>query len=151
MPICYNRSTVQDSRVEWPFGYGQSYTSFAYSSLEMDDHVKTDDESFTLRFRVTNTGKRDGDEIAQLYLSPADSNLPVRKTVTIKVYTEQLGYYSHQKQRQWNIAPGNFMLKVGASSQDIRLQHPLKLTGNPVVKPLRNHYFSETHVQGEKA
>ena len=152
VPICYNRSTVQDSRVEWPFGYGQSYTSFA----------------FTLRFRVTNTGKRDGDEIAQLYLSPADSNLPVRpiqlqgfarvplkagqtKTVTIKVYTEQLGYYSHQKQRQWNIAPGNFMLKVGASSQDIRLQHPLKLTGNPVVKPLRNHYFSETHVQGEKA
>ena len=167
MPICYNRSTAQDSRVEWPFGYGQSYTSFAYSNLEMTDEAKTDEDSFTLRFRVTNTGQRDGDEIAQLYLSPADDKLPVRpiqlqgfarvslkagetKTVTMKVYTEQLGYYSHEQQRQWNVVPGNFVLKVAASSQDIRLQHPLTLKGKTVVKPLRNHYFSEALVQGEK-
>lgn len=167
VPICYNSSTAQDSRAEWPFGYGQSYTSFAYSDLEMPDDVKTDEDSFTLRFRVTNTGKRDGDEIAQLYLSPAGGNLPVRpiqlqgfarvslkagetKTVTMKVYTEQLGYYSHKQQRQWNIVPGNFVLKLGASSQDIRLQQPLTLKGKAVIKPLRDHYFSETQVQGEK-
>jgi len=167
VPICYNRSTAHDSRVEWPFGYGQSYTSFAYSNLEMTDEAKTDEDSFTLRFRVTNTGQRDGDEIAQLYLSPADDKLPVRpiqlqgfarvslkagetKTVTMKVYTEQLGYYSHEQQRQWNVVPGNFVLKVAASSQDIRLQHPLALKGKTVVKPLRDHYFSEALVQGEK-
>ncbi len=167
VPICYNRSTAQDSRIEWPFGYGQSYTSFAYSDLEMPDEVKTGEDSFTLRFRVTNTGQRDGDEIAQLYLSPADDKQPVRpiqlqgfarvslkagetKTVTMKVYTEQLGYYSHKQQRQWNIIPGNFVLKVAASSQDIRLQHPLTLKGKTVVKPLRDHYFSEALVQGKK-
>ena len=61
----------------------------------------------------------------------------------VKLYTEQLGYYSNDGQRRWNIAPGKFLVKVGASSADIRLEETVTLTGNPVHKPLREHYFSE--------
>ena len=56
---------------------------------------------------------------------------------------DQFGYYSHQGSRQWNIAPGTYELKIGASSQDIRLKQQIVLTGDKVVKPLRDHYFSE--------
>ena len=163
-PICYNTSTEKDSRVAWPFGYGMSYSSFKYDNMKMDNTIKTTDESFTLSFDVTNTGKVDADEIAQIYLSPTSRNQNIRpiqlqgftritlkagetKTVTAKIFTDQLGYFSHETNRQWNIVPGRFTLKIGASSQDIRLKHDINLTGDKVTKPLRNHYFSETEVK----
>ena len=62
----------------------------------------------------------------------------------MKLYTEQLGYYTHDGQRQWNVSPGRFTVKVGASSADIRLLRVIELKGNAVAQPLRQHYFSET-------
>ena len=59
---------------------------------------------------------------------------------------EQFGYYSHEAQRQWNIAPGNFVIKVGASSADIKLSEAITVKGEKVVKPLREYYFSESSV-----
>jgi beta-glucosidase len=59
----------------------------------------------------------------------------------MKLNTEQFGYYTHEGQRQWNVAPGNYMIKVGASSTDIRLQQKVTLTGELVSKPIREHYF----------
>lgn len=160
-PICYNRSTQPDPRVQWPFGYGLSYTTFTYSNLKADTEAATTDDAITLSFDVTNTGQMAGYEVAQLYLSPTAEGQHIRpiqlqgfarvpldkgetKTVTMKVYVEQLGYYSHEGDtRTWNIAPGTFTLKVGASSQDIRLRQDIRLTGKAVAKPLRDHYFSE--------
>ena len=55
-------------------------------------------------------------------------------------------YYSNDGQRQWNIAPGKFAIKVGASSQDIRLTGEVNLKGKTVVKPLRDYYFSESTI-----
>ena len=68
------------------------------------------------------------------------------KTVSVKLFTEQFGFYTHQGQRQWNVQPGTFVVKVGASSADIRLQQNIELTGQPVSKPMREHYFSETAI-----
>ena len=68
------------------------------------------------------------------------------KRVEVKLYTEQFGYYSNEGQRQWNIAPGKFAIKVGASSQDIRLIGEVNLKGEIVVKPLRDYYFSESTI-----
>ena len=153
------------SNTQWPFGYGLSYTSFEYSNLKMNDEAKTSDESLTLSFDVKNTGRIAADEIAQLYLSPTKDDQNIRaiqlqgfarvsltpgetKTVTIKLYTEQFGYYSNDNgKRQWNVAPGTYAIKVGASSVDFRLQQQVKLTGQKVSKPLREYYFSETSVQ----
>ena len=159
-PLCYNYSLSQDPRVQWPFGHGLSYTTFEYQNLKADTEASTTDEHITLSFDVKNTGRIAADEIVQLYLSPATADLPIRpiqlqgftrvslqpgetKHVTMRLYIDQFGYYTHQGQRQWNIVPGRYLVKIGASSQDIRLQQPVTLKGQPVTKPLRNHYFSE--------
>ena len=146
---------------QWPFGYGLSYTTFEYKNLQVDKDVSTNDKSINISFDVKNTGKVTGDEVAQIYLSPTTDNQNIRpiqlqgfarvslqpgeqKNVHVKLYTEQFGYYSHEGQRQWNIHPGQFIIKVGSSSADIKLQKTVTLTGKPIVKPLREYYFSET-------
>ena len=163
-PLCYNYSTEKDPRVAWPFGYGLSYTTFDYQNLKIEGEPSTADQSINLSFEVKNTGQMAGDEIAQIYLSPTTDEQQIRpiqlqgfarvtlqpgesKTVKVKLYTEQLGFYSHQDQHQWNIVPGKYIIKVGASSADIRLQEELTLKGESVSKPLRDYYLSETTIQ----
>jgi beta-glucosidase len=159
-PVCYNYSAEKDARIQWPFGYGLTYTTFEYGNLHVDKETATTNESISLSFEIKNTGKMTADEIAQIYLSPADgqSIRPIQlqgfarvslqpgeqKTVQVKLYTEQFGFYTHESQRQWNIRPGKYIVKVGSSSEDIKLQETITLTGNPVVKPIRDFYFSET-------
>jgi beta-glucosidase len=65
------------------------------------------------------------------------------KKVNVKLYTEQLGYYTNSGERQWVIQPGTYQIKIGASSQDIRLQQSVILKGQPLKKPIREFYFSE--------
>ena len=162
--LCYNYSAEQDPRVQWPFGYGMSYTTFEYSDLEMNSSASTSDKSVSLSFKVKNTGKVAADEIAQIYVSPTDDSQMIRpiqlqgfarislepgetKTVTTRIHVEQFGYYTNDGLRQWNIAPGTFELKVGASSADIRLKGKVTLTGKHECKPLRDYYFSEVTVK----
>lgn len=161
--LCYNTSTEKDPRVQWPFGYGLSYTTFDYSDLKTDSMASTSDKYLTLSFNITNTGTVAADEVAQIYLSPTENGQNIRpiqlqgfarvslepgqtKTVKVKMYTEQFGYYTNDGARQWNISPGTFEVKVGASSADIRLSERVTLTGTHVVKPLRDNYFSEVSV-----
>ena len=127
----------------------------------MNGEASTTDESISLSFDVKNTGQMAADEIAQIYLSPTADNQQIRpiqlqgfarvslqpgetKTVKVKLWTEQFGYYSNEGKRQWNIQPGTFVIKVGASSTDIKLQEEVTLKGEPVVKPIRDHYLSLT-------
>ena len=163
-PICYNRSIEKDSRVQWPFGYGLSYTMFEYANLKVDSEAKTTNESISLSFEVKNTGQMAGTEITQIYLSPTASEQQIRpiqlqgfanisltpgqsKTIKVKLYTEQFGYYSNEGKRQWNIQPGDYIVKIGSSSQDIRLQEKVTLKGEPTSKPIREYYFSETFME----
>ena len=164
-PLCYNYSEEKDPRVQWPFGYGLSYTTFEYSNMQMNAIASTNDNFFTLSFQVKNTGQMAADEIAQIYLSPTSDNQSIRpiqlqgftrlslqpgetKTVKVKLYTEQFGFYSRNKEnRHWNIIPGSFIVKVGASSTDIRLQQSITLKGKAISKPLREYYFAEVSNQ----
>ena len=158
--VCYNRSLEKDARIQWPFGYGLTYTTFEYGNLKADTKASTADPYINLSFEVKNTGKVAATEIAQVYLSPNGSNANVKpitlqgfarvllqpgekKTVNMKLHVEQFGFYSHNGQRQWNILPGSFIIKVGCSSADIKLQETVTLSGEPVTKPLREYYFSE--------
>ena len=165
--------TPPSSKIAWPFGYGLTYTTFDYANLQVNSEAQTSDDFVELTFQVKNTGKVAATEIAQIYLSPTDSThssfliphssniRPIQlqgfarialepgqtKTVTTRVYVEQLGFYSHNGSvRQWNIEPGTYTFKVGASSADIRLKQQLILRGSSVTKPLRDHYFSESTV-----
>lgn len=163
-PLCYNTSVEKDPRVQWPFGYGLSYTTFEYSDLQLDAKASTSDKYVNLTFNVKNTGNVAADEVAQVYLSPTTDGQNIRpiqlqgfarvslepgqtRTVSVKLHTEQFGYYTNDGVRQWNIAPGTFEVKIGASSTDIRLYDKVTLTGKHVVKPLRDHYFSEVTVK----
>lgn len=165
--ICYNYTAEKDSRIQWPFGYGLSYTTFEYKNLQVNSEAQTTDESVEVTFQIKNTGQVAADEIAQIYLSPTAEGQQIRpiqlqgfarvslnpgetRTVTTRLYLEQLGFYSHQGERQWNILPGSFTIKVGASSTDIRLQSQITIKGKPVNKPLRDHYFSESMVSARK-
>ena len=162
--MCYNYSAEKDPRVQWPFGYGLSYTSFEYSDLKMDASGYTSGKSVALSFKVTNTGSVTSDEVAQVYLSPTAENQDIRplqlqgfarvslkpgetKIVKVKLHTEQFGYYTNDGTRQWNIAPGTYEVKIGASSADIRLSDRITLKGKHVQKPLRDYYFSEVSVK----
>ncbi len=163
-PICYNYSTEKDARVAWPFGYGLSYTTFDYQNLQVNSEAQTSDDFVELTFQVKNTGSVKADEVAQIYLSPTAGSQNIRpiqlqgfarvslepgqeKTVTTRLYVEQFGFYSHKGEiREWNIEPGTFVVKVGASSTDIKLQQQVELKGKAVTKPLRDHYFSESIV-----
>ena len=161
-PLCYNYQPSL-TNIQWPFGYGLSYTTFGYQNLQVKDNAKTTDDYVELTFQVKNTGKVAGDEIVQIYLSPLTAqhspHLSLQgfarvslqpgqtKTVTTRLYIEQFGYYSHQGNvRQWNIEPGTYYVRVGASSTDIRLEQEVELMGKPYSKPLRDHYFSESIV-----
>lgn len=155
--ICYNYSAEPDSRIAWPFGYGLSYTTFEYANLAVDKSVATDGKAVNVSFDVKNTGKVEADEVAQIYLSPTTEGQNIRpiqlqgfkrislkpgetKKVSVEMSVEQFGFYAN---RQWNIAPGKFLVKVGASSRDIRLSQEVELTGKTVTKKLREVYFSK--------
>ena len=163
-PLCYNYQAEKDPRVAWPFGYGLAYTTFDYQNLKVDSAATTADQSINLSFEVKNTGQMAADEIVQIYLSPTADDQQIRpiqlqgfarvsldpgqtKTVKVKLYTEQFGFYTNDGKRLWIVRPGSFIVKVGASSQDIRLQQQVTLKGDLVSKSLREFYFSESTVE----
>lgn len=118
----------------FPFGYGLSYTSFKYGNLEVDKPIMTD--SLTFNVKLTNTGKRSGSEVVELYISDRKSSLsrPVKelkgftkvflnpgetKIATISIGKDALQYYDEMK-ASWAIDKGEYEALIGASSQDIR-------------------------------
>lgn len=156
-PVCYNYGITDDSRIAYPFGYGLSYTTFEYSNMKLDTTAATDAEWFNVSIDIKNTGNMKSDEVVQLYVSPLDRSAKLkpiqlkgfkrvtldageRKTVSFKVSPQQLGYYIDG---QWQVDPGRYMIKIGASSADIRQQGELELTGDQNILPLRTRYFSE--------
>jgi len=173
-PVCYSYPQLSNSKssnckLQWPFGHGLSYTTFEYKHMAIEDGVRTSEPFVNLSFEVKNTGKVSADEIAQIYVSPASdispqtSNIsPLKlqgfarvsleprqsKTVRVKLYTEQLGYYSREgKERRWNVLPGKYIVKIGASSTDIRLEDQLTLVGDSIHKPMREQYFSDITIE----
>lgn len=156
--ICYNYSEKQDSRIVWPFGYGLSYTTFVYSDLHVSETAPTKDGVIEVSFTVKNTGSCIADEVAQLYLSPTDPRVqsirPIQlqgftritlqpgesRRVTLLMSSQQFGYYGDG---HWNISTGKYIVKIGSSSQDIRLYGEVKLIGEKHEMPLRTIYFSE--------
>ena len=140
--------------VAFPFGYGLSYTSFAYSDL------KADARSVTLT--VTNTGSRAGAEIVQVYAAKPDAQIfrpaqelkafaKVRleagesKTVTLPLDDKAFRYWN-TKTDSWEIEGGTYELRVGASSADIRLTAAVEVNGtsapNPYAGKALPHYTS---------
>lgn len=124
----------------YPFGFGLSYTTFEYSDLEITPKVITPNEEATVRLKVTNTGKRAGDEVVQLYtrdvvssITTYEKNLAGFERVHLQPgETKEVTFTIDRKHLElldanmkWVVEPGDFTLMVGASSEDIRLNGTL--------------------------
>lgn len=124
----------------YPFGYGLSYTTFEYSDLNISPKVITPNEQATVSLKVTNTGKRAGDEVVQLYIRDVlssvttyEKNLAGFERVHLEPgETKELSFTIDRKHLElldadmkWVVEPGDFTLMAGASSEDIRLNGTL--------------------------
>lgn len=120
----------------YPFGYGLSYTTFEYSDLEITPKVITPNQKATIRLKVTNTGKRAGDEVVQLYtrdilssVTTYEKNLAGFERIHLKPgESKEIVFTLDRKHLEllnadmkWTVEPGEFAIMAGASSEDIRL------------------------------
>jgi beta-glucosidase len=121
----------------FPFGYGLSYTTFAYSNLLVTPTSSGRNQPVTVTFEIQNTGAVEGDEVAQLYLHQTVSSIvrPMkelkdfarvhlapgeRKRVTFTLPPDALAIWNERMKRV--VEPGRFDVMVGSSSEDIRLR-----------------------------
>ena len=128
----------------FPFGYGLSYTNFAYSNIEITPSAALS-EGFGVAFDVTNTGTRAGAEVAQLYVAETHSKVPrppkelkgfarvelkpgEKKHVKVTLDRRALSYYDVNA-NEWRAEPGDFEALVGRSSGQIELKTKFTLPG----------------------
>ena len=122
----------------YPFGFGLSYTTFAYSNLRTGTARVAKDGEVTISVNVRNTGTRDGQEVVQLYVKHVDSKVerPIKelkgfrrvalkagetKTVQMKLQAKDLAYWDAQK-KQWVVEGDKVNLMLGGSSADVKVQ-----------------------------
>jgi beta-glucosidase len=127
----------------FPFGYGLSYTSFAYSNLSVEPGATKGGWQTEVAFDITNTGKREGAEVAQVYVADKHAKLPrpakelkgfskvilkpgEKRRVKLILDERALSYYDVDSKR-WHAEPGQFEVLVGSSSESIQLQGRLTL------------------------
>ncbi|MCQ2165081.1 MAG: glycoside hydrolase family 3 C-terminal domain-containing protein [Bacteroidales bacterium] len=123
----------------YPFGYGLSYTTFEYSDMEVE---KREDGTVKVRCNVANTGRRAGDEVVQLYIRDMVSSvvaydsmlrgfervsLEPGQTKTVSFTLTPESFQMLDKDMKWTVEPGEFELRIGASSEDIRLKETITL------------------------
>ena len=124
--------------VRYPFGFGLSYTTFEYSGFRLSADKIKETDTLTVSFKIKNTGKVAGAEIAQLYVSDVESTIfrPVKelkgfkkvflnpgeeKTVELALDSRAFAYYNVLI-HDWHVESGDFKILIGASSQDIKLE-----------------------------
>lgn len=134
--IGYRWYDKQNIPVLFPFGYGLSYTKFHYSKLKVDSRL-SEGGQLQVSVSVKNTGKVKGKEIVQLYISDPDgkaNDRPVKelkgfskielnpgesKEVVLELSRDDFAFWDVPT-NQWKIKPGNYEVKVGASSQQLK-------------------------------
>lgn len=131
--------------VLFPFGYGLSYTSFAYSGLKLDKENVEDTEELTVTCTVKNTGTLPGSEAVQLYIRDTESSAgrPVRelkgfekvfllpgeeRAVSFRLDKRAFAWYE-PKIHDWYVESGVFSVEIGSSSRDIRLCAEVNVIG----------------------
>lgn len=143
MYIGYRYYDTANVPVRYPFGYGLSYTTFAYSDLEVQNDRIT--------FVIENTGKCDGAEVAQMYVGMSESQIfrprkelkgfqkvflkaGEKKTVEIPFDDKTFRYWNIHTEN-WETEGGTYQIMVGASVEDIRLEGNIEVAGTTVEIP----------------
>ena len=156
--VGYRYYETANKAVRYPFGYGLSYTTFAYSDLKVNAENVT--------FTISNTGSVAGAEIAQLYVAKPDATVfrPAKelkgftkvflkagesKTVTIPLDDKTFRYWNVATD-SWEVEGGSYQLLVGANVQDIRLTADITLPGTGAPDPYAGKdlaHYRTAHVQ----
>jgi beta-glucosidase len=137
LKVGYKWYDAEKKPVQFPFGYGLSYTTYSYSNLKVGTG-----KTVRVTFRVTNTGSRDGEEIAEVYvaLPPSAEEPPKRlvgwskvhlkagenREVTVEVDNQYLSIFD-VNQNAWRLIPGEYTFLVGGSSQNLPLKESVSL------------------------
>ena len=141
--IGYRYYDTANKPVRYPFGYGLSYTTFAYSGIQ----ASKDEVTFT----ITNTGNMDGAEVAQVYVSCVNGKVfrPKKelkgftkvflkagesKTVTVKLDDKAFRYFNIKTDR-WEIETADYEIMVAASVSDVKLSQTIHVTGTEAPAP----------------
>lgn len=145
--VGYRHFDTQKKQVAYPFGYGLSYTNFAYSDLK----IELSGDLFTVTFEIKNTGNQAGKEVSQLYVSAPGQDMPkpaqelkaFAKTrllepgeserVTLTVNADDLASFSEDASA-WVRENGVYEFHLGASSRDIRLKGNVEVIGKIVER-----------------
>ena len=130
-------------KVEYPFGFGLSYTSFNYTWMQQPGRINSLKEDIIFSVAIKNTGKMDGEEVVQAYIQyPNLERMPLQelkgfkrisiekgeeKTIQFRIPLQELEKWD-LNQHRWKLYPGNYKILIGSSSQDIKLNAvvPLK-------------------------
>lgn len=144
------------------FGHGLSYTTFAYDTLTLSAHEVSTDGHVSVSARITNTGSRVGDEVVQLYFSdtalgvtrPAQELVGFKRVhldagasveVTFTIQMSQLGYIGLDG--LFCLEPGPIGVRLGASSDDIRLEDRFEVVGERITLEGRRSYLSSVAIR----
>ncbi|EYA60312.1 glycosyl hydrolase family 3 C-terminal domain protein [Bacteroides fragilis str. I1345] len=134
--VGYRWTDKQKIRPLFPFGHGLSYTTFAYGKATVNKKVMKIDEQIVITVPITNTGKRIGSEIVQLYISDLKSSLPrpvkelkgfskiqlapgETQEVTFLIDKQALSFFNDSR-HEWVAEPGKFEAQIAASATDIK-------------------------------
>lgn len=141
--IGYRYYDTANVPVRYPFGYGLSYTTFAYSNISADEKQVT--------FTLTNTGNSDGAEVAQVYIGCKNGGIfrPKKelkgfqkvflkagdsKTVTIPLDDKAFRYFNIKSDR-WEVETGEYQIMVASNVSDVKLTAVVFVTGDPAPMP----------------
>ena len=147
--VGYRYYDKKEMAVAFPFGHGLSYTGFSYSDLRVDKDRLTDRDTLTVSVDVSNIGPRPGKACVQLYVRDMESSVrrPVRelrdfarltlmpgetKTVTFTLGKRAFAYYE-PKLRDFFVESGEFVLELGESSRDLRVQKSVYVEGTAAL------------------
>ncbi len=136
--VGYRYYDTKEMPVLFPFGHGLGYTEFAYDDLQFDRESLCGEETLEIRFRIRNTGDREGSEAPQVYVHKKDSGISrarqelkgfdkvalaagEEREVVIRLDRRSFAYYDEEA-KAWCVEPGDYEILVGASSRDIRLR-----------------------------
>lgn len=148
--VGYRYFDAANKKPLYPFGYGLSYTTFAYSDLSVSDSFVKGNE-LNVELNVTNTGKYNGEEIVQLYVrhknSPvfkADKELKAfakvslnkgeTKKVSLVLNDRSFAYYNVNA-KDWSVISGEYEILVGSSSRDLHLSATVQVKGDDLPLP----------------
>ncbi|GAA0240217.1 glycoside hydrolase family 3 C-terminal domain-containing protein [Cryptosporangium japonicum] len=134
--------------VAYPFGHGLSYTTFAYDDLSVSTH----DDTVEVRLTVTNTGTRTGAEIVQVYVTDPDATVyrpdqelraftrvtlePGRSAPVALTLDRRAFAFWNVAAGDWVVEGGEFGIRVGASSRDLRAEATVELKGDAITPPV---------------